>query len=441
MRPTTLGARSMAAWAATQLCGEVHQHIQMMPNPFTSSMSLFGLCLMAAATIVPGYAFAQANQSDLDLEFAAWIESEIWPEAEAADVSRSVFDLAFAGVVLDLTLPELVLPGAGNEPAIDQAEYRSPALYFDESGLATLARIGREEWESWSSTLTAIERRYGIPAEILLAIWGRESAYGRARIPHYAIGALATGAFLGRRADRFRTELIAALLILEAGHVTPGAMKSSWAGGLGLPQFVPTSFLAYAIDFDGDGRRDIWGSVPDALASIANYLVQHGWDSSLDWGEEVAHPAGVSCTLEGPDQGRPAAAWEQIGLVPRGAVGGEVRYLMMPAGRLGPSFLVTDNFYVLREYNRSDLYALYVGHLADRIGNRNAAIDGQWQPIGDLTHGEIQQVQVWLLQAGYDVRTLGIIGYKTRVAVGSVQSTEGLAETCIPDRPFLRSMR
>lgn len=352
-----------------------------------------------------------------------------------------MFDRAFAGVTLDLTLPELVLPGAGDEPAIAQPEYRNPASYFDEGNLAVLARLGREQRQLWTSTLAAIESDYGVPGEVILAIWGRETAFGRVEIPFNAIEALATGAFLGRRQERFRTELIAALQVLEAGHVAPEAMRSSWAGALGLPQFVPTSFLAYAVDFDGDARRDIWNSVPDTLASIANYLTQHGWDRNSRWGEEVSLPADVTCTLEGPDHGRPLAEWHSLGFVTESGALQQYRYLVLPAGRLGPSFLVSDNFYVIRQYNRSDAYALFVGHLADRIVGRTEGLSGHWGAIDDLTYGETRELQLRLLDAGYDVATGGLIGFRTRVAIGATQAALGLPETCVPDRTLLEALR
>jgi lytic murein transglycosylase len=399
----------------------------------TITASVFAAAAISSAT-------AQPAGTALLAEFDTWIAGVVWPEAERAGVSRQTFDGAFAGVTLDLDLPELVLPGADDGPPIDQAEFRSPGAYFDEAGLATLTRIGREELQRWSATLADIESSYGVPAEILLAIWARESAFGRASIPHNAIEALATEAFLGRRADKFHAELIAALRILEAGDVSIAAMRSSWAGGLGLPQFLPTTFIAYAVDHDGDGRRDIWNSVPDALASIANYLASHGWDPSLGWGEEAALPANVSCTLEGPHQGLAVADWRRLG-VDVAARPRETRFLLLPAGRHGPAFLVTGNFYVLKAYNESDLYALYVGHLADRIAGRATAFGAAWQPVGALTHGEIQAMQQRLEAAGYDVGGAdGLIGFRTRIAVGAVQAALGLAETCFPDRALIQAL-
>lgn len=393
--------------------------------------------LIIALCAGPG-AVAQPDNAALDQAFRDWVAAEIWLEASRAGVSRQTFDAAFAGVTPDLTLPDIQLPGA--EPAIDQAEFRSPGAYFDEAGLATLTRIGREEMQRWSSALSSIERRYGVPAEILLAIWARESAFGRASIPHYAIRTLATQAYLGRRPDKFRIELIAALQILEAGDISIADMRSSWAGGMGLPQFLPTTFLSYAVDFDGDGHRNIWTSVPDALASIANFLARNGWDDSVGWGAEAAIPPSVSCTLEGPHQGLPVTAWRMLGIDVDGRAR-EQRYLVMPAGRLGPGFIVTDNFYVLKAYNESDVYALYVGHLADRIAGSETPFAGSWLPIGALSHTEILLMQQSLASLGHDVGGIdGLIGFRTRISVGAAQAALGMPETCFPDRAFIEAL-
>ncbi|MCO0638151.1 lytic murein transglycosylase, partial [Lutimaribacter sp. EGI FJ00014] len=202
----------------------------------------------------------------------------------------------------------------------------------------------------------------------VLAIWGRESGFGSAKIPYNAFEVLGTKAFLATRKEMFREEVLAALEMVEKRGVGPETMRSSWAGAMGQPQFLPTSYLKYADDGDGDGRADIWNSVPDTLASIANYLASHGWVRGRDWGFEVTVPANVSCAEEGPDRGRRIAEWAAMGIA---RVGGKAfpahemqgeGYLMMPAGRLGPAFIVTPNFYRLKDYNESDLYALFVGH-------------------------------------------------------------------------------
>lgn len=394
------------------------------------------LTILAAVSL---QARGQSGAAALDIQFSQWIESVVWPQAQSSGVSRSTFDSAFEGVVLDLDLPELLLPERDNNIPIDQAEFRTPDAYFNEASLRDLARIGREELRNWGPTLAAIEAQYGVPRAILLAVWARESAFGRASIPHDAVTALATQAFLGRRATKFHTELLAALEILQAGDVSQADMRSSWAGGLGMPQFLPSTFLSFAVDFDGNGRRDIWRSVPDALASIANYLARYGWNPDLDWGEHIDVPAQISCTLEGPHQGLSATAWEIFGIEHALDVA-EPLYLLMPAGRLGPGFLVTDNFYVLKAYNQSDLYALFVGHLADRINGRDTSFPGEWLPIETFTHHEIQRLQTQLESLGYDVGGAdGLIGYRTRITIGAVQAGLGLVQTCFPDRAIVEA--
>ncbi len=232
---------------------------------------------LLAAVLIPSTGQAQ-NRQAVEAQFRSFLEERVWPDARAAGVGRATFDAALSGVGLDWSLPDLVPPGSpGAGPQVQwQAEFSSPARYFSEDNLAALARTGRQLLAQWRGTLEEVERRYGVPKEIVVAIWGRESAFGRAAIPKPAITTLATKAFMATRRDMFHRELIAALRIVEEGHVTASVMKSSVAGAMGQPQFLPSSFLQHAVDFDGDGRRDIWGSVPDTLASIANYLRAHG---------------------------------------------------------------------------------------------------------------------------------------------------------------------
>jgi lytic murein transglycosylase len=251
---------------------------------------------------------------------------------------------------------------------------------------------------------------------------------------------------MGHRRDIFYPELLAALRILQGDHIALSEMKGSLAGALGQPQFLPSKYLSFAVDFDGDGRRDIWRSVPDTLASIANYLKAHGWNPSAHWGVEAAVPAGVSCALEGPEQGRPLGFWRKAGVTRADgrALPGRAeatRFLMMPAGRLGPAFIVSENFYVLKTYNESDLYALLVGHLADRLGGESR-IAGRWGAIAGFTRGEVRDMQQRLVARGYDVGGAdGLIGFKTRAAIGLWQAENGLAPTCFPDRELIGSLR
>jgi hypothetical protein len=210
---------------------------------------------------------------------------------------------------------------------------------------------------------------------------------------------------------------------------------------MGQPQFLPSKFLRYAVDEDGDGVRDIWHSVPDTLASIANYLREHGWQPERGWGVEVVVPAEVSCALEGPRQGRAAREWHQLGVKPSDSSssgGAATAYLLMPAGRQGPAFLVTENFYVLKRYNESDLYALFVGHLADRM-RQDVPFKGHWAKTGSISRSSILALQKRLQALGYDVGHVdGLVGFATRTAIGQWQASHGQPETCFPDKTLLK---
>ncbi|WP_235911932.1 lytic murein transglycosylase [Mesorhizobium xinjiangense] len=391
-----------------------------------------------------------AHAASIDAQFRSWLESDLWPGAQSNGVSRTTFEAAFDGVTPNLKLPDLVLPGreSSTPEKQHQAEFRAPAAYFSENVVRGVTDGGRSRARQYADTLAAIERRFGVPAGIVLAIWGRESAFGRAKIPHDAFEVLATKAFLSTRKAMFTREVLAALVMAERNRIAPRAMKSSWAGALGQPQFLPTSYLEHAVDMDGDGRADIWNSVPDTLGSIANYLHAHGWVKGRDWGFEVTVPANVSCALEGPDQGKRISQWAAMGIA---RVGGkpfpahEARgegFLMMPAGRYGPAFIVTPNFYVLKEYNESDLYALFVGHGADRITYGDRRFIGAWNKVDRLHRSDIAAMQRGLERQGYDVGGAdGLAGFKTRRSIGDWQARNGMAPTCFPDAGLVRALK
>ncbi|MCT8998292.1 lytic murein transglycosylase [Chelativorans intermedius] len=402
-----------------------------------------GILLLAALLASPA-----AMAQNVDRLFARWLAGDLWKEAQARGISAATFNAALGGVKPNLELPDLVLPGesAPRGGVQHQAEFRAPAAYFRhvEGVVAGGRRLARRH----AATLAAVERRYGVPRGIVLAIWGRESGFGSASIPHDAFEVLATKAFLSTRKAMFREEVLAALEMVERRGVRPETMRSSWAGALGQPQFLPTSYLRYAVDFDGDDRADIWNSVPDTLASIANYLASHGWLAGRDWGFEVIVPPGVSCTLEGPDQGRPIADWAAMGVVRMGGRAFPVHelrgegYLMMPAGRRGPAFLVTPNFYRLKDYNESDLYALFVGHAADRIMYGDIVFAAPWQPVDRLSRADIATLQRALQARGHDVGGAdGLAGFKTRRSIGRWQEQAGRPATCFPDEDLVRDLR
>ena len=403
----------------------------------------FAIALFAA--VLAGGPAAALDRAAVERQFQDWIGGELWPLAKKAAVSRKTFAAETAGLSLDWELPDLRPPGTPERPPDQQrqSEFRAPKRYFNESNLDNLVKNGRALRGKWGDTLKAVEARFGVPDRIVLAIWGRESGYGRASIPHDAIRVLASEAFMGARKEIFVPEIVAALKILDEGHIRRERMKSSWAGALGQPQFLPTKFLKYAVDFDGDGRRDIWDSVPDSLASIANYLKAHGWQSGRDWGFEAEVPTSVSCALEGPEQGRKISDWIGRGITRikgrdfPAAETARTGYLLMPAGRSGPAFIATENFYILKTYNESDLYALFIGHLADRYGS-NAGFVANWGDVDGFSRGDVHDMQVRLQQRGYDVGGAdGLVGFKTRTAIGSWQEKAGMAATCFPDKGLI----
>ena len=398
---------------------------------------------------LPAVTLAQ-DRAAVEKQFRTWLNTTVWPQARAKGVSRRTMEAAFEGVTLNWDLPDLVPPGtkAKTPRQQKQAEFGSPGRYFNAGSVNGATSEGRRMAARHSTTLDQVERQTGVPGRIILAIWGRESGYGQVPIRYDAFEVLGTKGFMSTRAEYFTAELVAALQIAQAGHMPARTMKSSWAGALGQPQFMPSNFLTYAADGNGDGRTDIWGSAEDTIASIGNYLRRHGWISGRDWGFEVDVPGSVSCALEGPDQGRPIHEWEAMGIT---RVSGKpfpaherdgVGYLMMPAGRFGPAFVVTPNFYVLKEYNKSDLYALFVGHVGDRIQYGVGDFTGRWGKVGGLYRSDVATMQRALEKQGHDVGGAdGLPGFKTRRSIGRWQSSTGQSPTCFPQAHMKADLR
>lgn len=390
------------------------------------------------------------SRPEIEAQFQTWLQTEIWPEARQQGVSRSKFDMAIRDLKLDWRLPDLVPPGSSPPTRREQsqAEFRGPAAYFSESRLQSQTRTGKALMAQWSETIDRIEKRFNVPGHILLAIWARESAFGRADIPHSAVRVLATKAFMSTRKDLFHKEFLAALQIIEHENIMPEALKGSWAGAMGQPQFLPSSYLEFAIDFDGDGRADIWNSVPDTLASIANYLNRQGWQKGRDWGFEARLPSSVSCAQEGPDRARPIADWVAEGVsrvsnrpFPVHEVT-QPGMLLVPAGRNGPHFIVTPNFYVLKTYNNSDLYALYVGNLGDRIAYNSGSFKTPWPLQSRMLRSSIAAMQRILENQGHDVGGAdGLPGFKTRRSVGAWEERQGRQSTCFPTPTLIDEIR
>lgn len=399
---------------------------------------LLAACLGAAVLSVSPSARAE--------DFAKWLQGT-WPDAQKSGVSRATFDAAVRGLTPDLSLPDLALPGREKTSAAGQAEFTKPPQdYLNRDYLARLAGTGRSLAARHAATLDRIERTIGVDRYSLLAIWGRETAYGAAKDKLDAIRSLATEAWTGKRAETFRPEFVLALKMLEDG-VKREDMKSSWAGAMGLTQFLPSEYYKYAVDFDGDGRKDIFHSIPDALASAARQLEGKGWQRMQTWGYEIRIPEGSDCSLEGPTQERPLAEWAKLGF--RRANGrpwteaqlGQTAYLMSPAGGYGPSFLVTQNFKVIRLYNTSDLYAVFVGHLGDRIAGGGDFVAG-WGGAGPQRTHIVAEIQERLRALGAEVEKIdGKIGSNTRKVIGGYQRSKGLKVDCWPTEALLTHLR
>ncbi len=408
------------------------------------------LLLALAVTLASAVSASAVDKAAVERQFRSWIEETLWPEARANGIERQTFEKAMARVKLDWTLSELVPPGTRppKEVPQTQAEFSSPGPYFSEKRLSALAAKGRALASTHARTLRQIEKTYGVPGSILLAIWGRETGYGAAKLPSPALDVLATRAFMSTRQDLFRRELIAALHIVESGDATPDQLRGSSAGALGQPQFMPTSFLKYAVDFDGDGHRNIWTSVPDSLASMARFLVDKGWQGGRAWGYEVSIPQGISCAQEGPDREKALKDWEAMGIArisgkafPAGEAGKEAM-MLVPAGTHGPEFIVSPNFYVIKEYNNSDLYALFIGNLADRIAYGSGAFQAPFGDVGGMLRSDVKAMQDRLVKRGYDVgKADGLAGYKTRRSIGAWQEKNGMAPTCFPEPALKKAIR
>jgi lytic murein transglycosylase len=403
------------------------------------SRPVFAMLVILATAITPARAASDAG-------FAAFIAS-LWPEAQAQGVTRATFDRETANLEPDYKLPDLILPGRPATGAPAQAEFvQVPADYLKEASIARLAEEGRRLMAKYRAALDAIEARFGVPATIVLAIWGRETDFGRYTLPYDGIRVLATQAYVGRRKDTYRNEFILALKLINDGEATRKDIRASWAGATGLTQFLPSEFYQHAVDFDGDGRKDIWHSVPDALASAAQQLVNKGWQAGVRWAYEVRAPASVDCTIGVPEVTKPISEWLSDGFVPvRGqqlsaAEQAQPASLLQPEGIYGPAFLTTKNYFVIKEYNFSDLYVLFVGHLADRMVSA-LAFATPWSASTQLRTADVEAMQRHLTRIGlYSDKIDGKAGMKTRAALGAYQKKAGLKVDCWPSEAVLRSI-
>ena len=382
-----------------------------------------------------------------DPGFQKWLQ-DLWPQAQALGVSRATFDAATRALEPDLTLPDLDLPGREGAPPRGQAEFvQTPADYIRETTIAHLAEQAKKLAAEHARTLAAIEQQFGVPGNILLAIWGRETAFGGYKLPKNAVTVLATQGYYGRRKDFFRQEFLYALKMLEEGQIKLADMRSSWGGAMGLTQFLPSEFYKYAVDFDGDGKKDIWRSVPDALASAAKQLLGKGWQPGLHWAYEVHAPKDVDCTQAVPEVTQPLGDWLKQGYamayrrVPTRADLTAPASLLLPEGTYGPAFLTLRNYYAIKEYNFSDLYVLFVGHLSEAITDPRP-FETPWSKSAQLRTADVEAMQRMLTKLGiYRDKIDGKAGMLTRSALGAYQKANGLKADCWPTAALLAHMQ
>ena len=395
----------------------------------------FALSAIAAMMVATSPIDARA-----DTGFKTWV-AKFYDTASASGISRSTYNKAFAGV----TGPDPdVLEKARYQP-----EFKSQIWdYLDSRVNPYTVRIGREMLSRHGRTLAALENHFGVDKHILLAIWSMESNYGavlenRDRL-HHVPQALATLAWADpKRASFARKQLIAALKILQSGDVTPNHLTGSWAGAMGHTQFIPTSYLLYAVDADGDGRRDIWSSIPDALATSANLLSKNGWEAGKTWGYEAVLPAGAARYA---GQTKTLAQWAALGLTrpngkdfPRPSDRAELKLM---AGGNGPAFLMTKNYYVIKRYNASDSYALAVGLLADEIAGFGGMAQAWPRPNGTLDIREKFELQSRLKELGYyDGEIDGNFGSGSKAAISAIQARLGMENTGEPSKTLLKALR
>ena len=369
--------------------------------------------------------------------FENWVTS-FRPRALSSGVSEATWNRAMRDVRYN---PKVI------ERDRSQAEFTKTIWeYLDSAVSDTRIENGRAALSQHAAVLRQIEAKYGVDKEVVVAVWGMESNYGKNRGTTQIIPALATLAYDGRRGAFFAEQLIAALKIIQAGDTDPAHLTGSWAGAMGHTQFIPTSYLAYAVDFTGDGRRDIWSDNPaDALASTAAYLARSGWRSGQPWGVEVQLPQGFNYGLAGKKVKKSPAEWAALGV--RAATGGTVpnhgpASILLPAGSKGAAFMIFGNFTAISRYNSADAYVIGVGHLSDRLKGKGPFRTPWPRDDRALSSTERKELQVRLTALGFDTQgSDGKIGPNTIAAIEAFQRNQGMTPDGYATLDLLRRLR
>ncbi|OZI42247.1 lytic transglycosylase [Bordetella genomosp. 5] len=413
----------------------------MNRHAITTRRFLSQFAAITALTAAAGAVQAQATPeapSEADLKTYASCLATLRPEAIKAGVSGATFDQHTKSLT-----PDMAVIGFLDA----QPEFKTPIWDYLAS-LVDEERIhdGQQGLEEWSKELAQIERQYGVDPATVVAVWGVESNFGQNLGGRPLLTSLSTLSCFGRRQAYFRGELYATLKIIQDEHVKPERLNGSWAGAFGQTQFMPSTYLRLAVDFDGDGRRDLVDSKPDALASTANFLKRAGWNPALTWGFEVTVPAGMDTSGAGRRNKKPMSQWAAQGIKRadgRALPSGDQQVgLLLPAGVQGPAFLVTRNFDALYSYNAAESYALAIAHLSDRL--RGGMPFARAWPTDDpgLSRAERRELQELLVARGYDIgKPDGVIGTRTRQALQEEQRKLGLPDDGRAGQKTLRAMR
>ena len=404
-----------------------------MPRLTIRSRSIAALAAALAFLFVAPVFGARAQ----DAAFDAWLDG-VRRDAAAAGISQGTIDAALTG-----RAPiERVLELDRRQPEFTRTFWS----YLERAVTPGRVERGRALMAEHGELLRRIRQRYNVQPSYLVAFWGLESAFGKYTGGYSVIGALATLAYDDRRGAFFRSQLLDALRILDQGHIGVVEMEGSWAGAMGQLQFMPSTFVNYAVDFDGDGRRDIWTDLPDVFASAANYLSSIGWRGDEKWGREVLLPADFDWELASLKLRKPIAEWRRLGVrradgsaLPAADISGAI---IVPGGHKGPAFLVYGNFDKILNWNRSLLYAIAVGHLADRIAGLGSLLAARPAKDEPLSRAQVAEMQGLLAALGFDAgEPDGVVGSQTRAALRRFQREANVPPDGYPTPELLASIR